>query len=89
MYRYARGVPWQQDVRCDHWPAEAGVAMLKAHAPYGAILEIGCGLGYIAAKLKALLRRPRRGRLEAFDVSPTAIRRARRLHAGSRRFCGG
>lgn len=78
MYRYAKGTPWDQDKRCHHWYAETGMLMIKEHAPYESILEIGCGLGHIAAKLKAFTT----GRVEAFDISGEAIRRARELHSG-------
>jgi SAM-dependent methyltransferase len=85
MYRHAKGVPWDQDTRCDHWYTEVGAVMLRAQAPYSAILEIGCGLGFFAAKLKQL---PAQGRaranilIDAFDVSPEGISKAKRLHQG-------
>src|SRR2546428_4667902 len=78
MYRYAKEVPWNQDERCHHWYAEVGMLMLKEHSPYDSILEIGCGLGYIAAKLKGFAK----GSVAAFDVSAEAIRKARSLHTG-------
>lgn len=81
MYRYATGVPWEQDTRCRQWHAQAGLLMLKERAPYGAILEIGCGLGFIAEKLRVEVAGPR-AVVEAFDISPAAIRRAQRLHPG-------
>lgn len=83
MYRYSKRVPWDQDTRCNHWTAQVGLEMLEVSAPYGSILEIGCGLGYITNKLKGLSKR-RGGTVEAFDVSPDAIRKARRLHPGIR-----
>ena len=82
MYRHAKGIPWHQHERCHHWSSEAGLLMMKAQAPYETILEVGCGLGYIAAKLKPFVAAG--GTLEAFDISPTAIQRARRLHPGVR-----
>ena len=78
MYRHAKGVPWNQDQRCEEWSAATGLLMVRTHAPYGTALEIGCGLGYITAKLKPLVR----DRLEAFDLSPEAIRKAQALHPG-------
>lgn len=81
MYRHAAGVPWKQDTRADRWYAEVGILMLKEHAPYASILEVGCGLGYIAAKLEPLTKNGRAS-IEAFDISPTAIRKAQRLHPG-------
>ncbi len=47
-------------------------------SPYDSVLEIGCGLGYIAAKLKQFAKCS----IDAFDVSPEAIRKARSLHSG-------
>jgi SAM-dependent methyltransferase len=83
MYRHAERIPWDQDKRCNHWTAQVGLEMLWATAPYGSILEIGCGLGYIAAKLKPLTKAGR-GAVDAFDISPDAVRKARRLHPGIR-----
>jgi len=81
MYRHAKGIPWEQDTRCEQWYTEVGMVMIKAHAPYASILEVGCGLGYIAAKLRAFVRSDA---LDAFDVSPTAIEKAQRLHQAIR-----
>jgi len=78
MYRYAERVPWEQDKICHHWYAEVGILMVRDYAPYEAILEIGCGLGYIAAKLKPFAT----GAIDAFDISPAAIEKAKRLHPG-------
>lgn len=78
MYRHSRTIPWDQDRRCDHWYAEIGMLMLREHAPYASILEVGCGLGYFSRKLAGLSA----GRIEAFDISPEAVRRARELHSG-------
>jgi SAM-dependent methyltransferase len=78
MYRYASDVPWAQDRLAYGWTAQAGLAMLREHAPYGSILEIGCGLGYISAQLAQLASGP----ISACDVSAEAIRRAGALHSG-------
>lgn len=85
MYQYAAEVPWHQDTLSDHWSTDVGFLMLKAQAPYGSILEVGCGLGYIAAKLNAVVQD---GPIDAFDVSPVAIRKARRLHPGIQFYVG-
>jgi SAM-dependent methyltransferase len=78
MYRNSKLVPWEQDTRAEHWYTQVGIAMIREFAPYGQILEVGCGLGYIAAKLEesALLG------VDAFDVSRVAIDRASDLHPG-------
>ena len=78
MYRYAKGTPWDQGRRCNEWSAQVGMLMLQSRAPFETILEIGCGLGYISAKLKTLAK----GTIDAFDVSPEAIRKAKNLHGG-------
>ncbi len=79
MYRHAKEIPWHQDKHCDRWYTEIGMLMLKDKAPYESILEIGCGLGYISAKLQALLKDDSTG-LDAFDVSGEAVRKAQSLH---------
>lgn len=81
MYRYAKSTPWDQDTRCQRWYTQVGMLMVKEHAPYGSILEIGCGLGYIVTQLRRFVT-PGTGIVEAFDVSPEAVRKARRLHRG-------
>ena len=83
MYRYAKDIPWHQDTLCGRWHADVGRLMLKEHAPYESILEIGCGLDYFTATLKPLAA-GQRAALDAFDVSSEAIRRARGLHSGIR-----
>ncbi len=77
MYRYSAEVPWHQDERCKHWYTTVGLAMIKERAPYDSILEAGCGLGYISARLKKMT-----SRIDAFDVSKEAIRVARATHEG-------
>lgn len=78
MYRYAKGIPWDQDKRCHDWYAEAGMLMVKEHAPYESILEVGCGLGYVADQVKTFATGP----VDAFDISSEAIKVARELHPG-------
>ena len=81
MYRHAKGVPWDQDTRCDRWYAQVAMAMLAEEAPYDSILEIGCGLGYITAKLKVFTR-GEDSPVHAFDLSTEAVRKASSLHPG-------
>ena len=75
MYKFSKVTPWEQDKRCDHWYTEVGMAMLQEKAPYKSILEIGCGLGYIAKKLGRYSKS-----VTAFDISCEAIKKARGLH---------
>lgn len=78
MYRHSKEVPWHQDRVCNLWSSGVGMLMVRERAPFDHILEIGCGLGYIAQYLKPLAR----SSVDAFDVSPEAIRRAKELHPG-------
>ena len=80
MYRYSEGIPWEQDIRCNQWFSEVGMLMLKEQAPYDSILELACGLGYVGTKLKTLAGES--GSVDAFDISPLAIEKARRIHPG-------
>lgn len=79
MYRHSARVPWDQDTRCERWYAKVGRLMLAEYAPYRSILEMGCGLGFFTARLRGLIGA---GRVDAFDISPEAIKRARKEHAG-------
>lgn len=83
MYRHAKGVPWDQDKRCNHWYTDVGILMLRDLGPYDSILEAGCGLGYISAKLRQLVKPDGYG-IDAFDVSAEAVRKAGELHPGIR-----
>jgi SAM-dependent methyltransferase len=78
MYRHAKGVPWDQDKRCNDWYAEVGLLMLRDSGPFDSILEMGCGLGYYTAKLRRYALREG-GVLHAFDVSEAAIAKAREV----------
>ncbi|HPO90724.1 MAG TPA: class I SAM-dependent methyltransferase [Victivallales bacterium] len=77
MYRYSAVTPWHQDRTANEWYTEIAIVMLKEKAPYNKILEIGCGLGYFAKKLKRMGKD-----IDAFDISATAIKKAKTLHKG-------
>jgi SAM-dependent methyltransferase len=76
MYRHAKGVPWDQDKRCNDWYAEVGLLMLRDEGPFASILEMGTGLGYYAAKLRRY-GLAEGGAMHAFDISEAAIEKAR------------
>lgn len=76
MYQNSEEVPWHQDIHADSWFNKIGFLMLKDKAPYKNILEIGCGLGYIAQKLTQLTP----DYVDAIDISLTAIYKAREIH---------
>lgn len=78
MYRHSKVVPWEQDTRSEQWHTHVGIAMIRECGPYDHCLEIGCGLGYIAAKLTESVRLG----IDAFDVSQVAVDKATQLHPG-------
>lgn len=78
MYRKSTAVPWGQDTASRRWYTQVGFTMVRECGPYGWVLEIGCGLGYIASQIRG----QQTAGIEAFDVSPTAITEASRLHSG-------
>ena len=77
MYKYSKVTPWKQDEDASEWYAELSFLMLKDEGPFNEILEIGCGLGYFVDKLKTLGKT-----IDAFDISQTAINKAKLLHQG-------
>src|SRR5438045_191887 len=81
MYRHSKDVPWGQDERCNHWYTESGLLMLRDEGPFGSILEIGCGLGYITHKLRRIAA-SKDATIHGFDISPEAARKASELHPG-------
>lgn len=81
MYRYAKGIPWNQDQQCQRWYTEVGMLTLRDKTPYESILEIGCGLGYIEAKLREFVI-DGSSVSEALDVRAESINKAQRLHPG-------
>lgn len=85
MYQHASEVPWHQDTHVTHWDTQIGLVMIRSRRPYGSILEIGCGLGYIAAALREVTSGDQTA-IDAFDASREAIRRAKQLHPGIRFF---
>lgn len=53
------------------------IDVLRRHGPLDNVLEVGCGLGYVVARLSAA---GIAHRVDGLDISPTAIEKARRLH---------
>jgi len=95
MYRFSAVPPWHQDETAFRWYSQVVLAMARDHAPYRSILEVGCGLGFVTVQLQPFLEPQaiRLGRpgakpslndvgIDAFDISPTAIAKASRLHRG-------
>lgn len=75
MYKYSKDIPWHQDKLAEKWYAKVGFELLEYKSPYETGLEVGCGLGYYAKKLKKYIKN-----IDAFDVSETAIAKAKTLH---------
>ena len=79
MYKYATDVPWHQDTVPDTWHGRLGTCVIDAafaDGPIRSVIEVGCGYGHILSRLAAGKTISAAG----FDVSQTAIEKAKRLH---------
>ncbi len=76
MYRNAAEVPWHQDETVNAVFSDLTVALLRRRNPKS-LLEVGCGLGYMAARLKTEL--PELKRVVGLYVSKTAVAKAAAL----------
>ena len=76
---------WEIRHQRDDWPrwSKWAMSLVFESIPQGAdVLEVGGGQGQAAIELR--LRRPDLGRILSFDVSPTAIDKARKIAANAR-----
>ena len=82
MYRNASEVPWHQDKTASALFSDFDLTIVRHFcdtAQWRRVLDVGCGLGYLTARLKAELPD---AELDGIDVSETAILRAQQLHTG-------
>ena len=80
MYINSEDVPWHQDSIPKTWSGKVGTNVLEAafaEDQITSVMEVGCGYGYILANL----RRPSLS-LTGFDISATAVAKAKELHQG-------
>lgn len=76
MYRNAAEVPWHQDETVNAIFSDLTVTLLKRKC-VNSLLDVGCGLGYMAERLRCEI--PELKRVVGLDVSETAIVRARKM----------
>ena len=76
MYQNSADVPWHQDETVNAIFSDLTVAILKRRS-IESLLDVGCGLGYMAERLRREI--PQLKRVVGIDVSETAIARARSL----------
>jgi SAM-dependent methyltransferase len=79
MYRHSSEVPWHQDQTVNAIFSDLAVAILR-HYRVTSLLEVGCGLGYMADRFRREI--PSLRRVAAMDVSPTAIESAAAMFSG-------
>jgi SAM-dependent methyltransferase len=79
MYRHSSEVPWHQDQTVNAIFSDLAVAILRHHR-VTSLLEVGCGLGYMADRFRREI--PTLRRVAAIDISPTAIESAAAMFAG-------
>jgi 2-polyprenyl-3-methyl-5-hydroxy-6-metoxy-1,4-benzoquinol methylase len=75
MYRKASEIPWHQDKTAYLPTATVLLDLISQYRPYKNVCEIGSGLGYFSQRIQEKLKIPVTG----FDVSPTAVSRARTM----------
>lgn len=85
MYRNASEVPWHQDETVNAIFSDITVALLRRRHPQS-LLDVGCGLGYMAARLKHEI--PELERVVGLDVSETAVKKAASMFPEIE-FCAG
>lgn len=73
MYKNSAEVPWHQDKTVNAIFSDLTVAILKRH-PINSLLDVGCGMGYMAARLKSEI--PGLTRVVGLDISATATAKA-------------
>ncbi len=73
MYRNAAEVPWHQDETVSAIFSDLTVAILK-HRCIRSLLDVGCGMGYMAERLRQEI--PELNRVVGLDISETAVARA-------------
>lgn len=76
MYRNAAEVPWHQHETVNAVFSDLTVTLLRRQHPQS-LLDVGCGLGYMAARLKHEI--PELMRVVGLDVSETAVMKARAM----------
>jgi len=76
MYQKSREVPWHQDKDIDRIDCRVALELLATRGPYGRIIEIGCGLGYLADMISQKLGT---NNVLGADISATAVSKAGEL----------
>ena len=70
MYRNAVEIPWHQDKTVNAVFSDLTVTLLRRLRPLS-LLDVGCGLGYMAARLKCEI--PELSRVVGLEISETAV----------------
>lgn len=78
MYRNSSEVPWHQDQTVNAIFSDLTVAILR-YRQVTSLLDVGCGLGYMANRLYQEIPQLSGGRVVGLDVSPTAITTAQTM----------
>lgn len=74
MYQKSVGIPWHQDEQSEHIDVRLATELLRARGRVDWVVDYGCGLGYY---LDILVRGLGAKGGEGFDVSETAVQKAR------------
>ena len=81
MYAECQEIPWHQDKTAQAIFSDLDLSILrhmKTRYGFNQVADIGCGLGYVTARIQREVL-GRDGALTGFDVSPSAIAKARQM----------
>jgi SAM-dependent methyltransferase len=78
MYRRSSECPWHQDVQDEWLDIRILLEMIKEHAPFDYILDLGCGLGYFLNILNKNVA-SNNCDMVGIDISSESCRRARQV----------
>ena len=85
MYRNSVEVPWHQDQTVNAVFSDHTVTLLRRLKPKS-LLDVGCGLGYMAMRLKCEI--PQLSRVVGLEVSETAVVSASKMFPEIEFFAG-
>jgi SAM-dependent methyltransferase len=84
MYSECQEIPWHQDETAIAIFTDLDLSILRhmnARHSFERVADIGCGLGYVTARIKAEVLRAKDA-MTGFDVSSSAVMKARRMFPG-------
>lgn len=82
MYQYSKNIPWHQDVSAQKTFVDIELTFLRFFLPkfrITSLCDLGCGMGYVTARLKNELPLSKKVKIIGFDISSNAVTKAKKL----------